>query len=87
LGASPKTSFTSADGKIEFGSYHFSKTAEKKFYRLGWDGIEGKYAFLRRLGFTEHREATKGKYVWFEGARKAELEASCRFPFLSYPKR
>jgi hypothetical protein len=82
-----KTSFTSPDGKTTFGSYHFNKNAETKFYRLGWDGIEGKYAFLRRLGFTEHREAVKGKYVWFEGPRKAELKASCRFDRLPYPKR
>jgi len=84
-------SFISPDGTVKISSYEFShrKRTEYKFYRLGWDGIEGKYDFLRRLGFTEKGEPTKGKYVWFEGDRRRqrELRKHCRFPFLPYPKR
>lgn len=84
-------SFVSQDRAVKFSSYEFSKRkrTEYKFYRLGWDGVESKLAFLRRLGFEEKSEPTKGKYVWFEGdrGRQRYLRKHCRFPFLPYPKR
>ena len=82
-----KTTFYSPDGTQKITSYNFNKRSESKFYALGWDGKQGKYSFLRSLGWIEHREAIKSRWLWFEGERRAELEASCRFPFLSYPKR
>jgi hypothetical protein len=84
-----KKSFVSPNGDIVISSYNFNKRSEGKFLALGWDAIEPKYAFLRRLGFSERTESIKGKYVWFEGTRrrKRELEKSCRFPALLYPKR
>jgi hypothetical protein len=84
-----KTSFVSPDGRTRFSSYQFNRkpSTERRFFALGWDGIEGKYDFLRRLGFIEKTEPTKGKYVWFEGERRQELRKHCRFPFLPYPKR
>jgi hypothetical protein len=84
-----RRSFTSPDGAVRISSYDLSKRTKRKFYRLGWDGVEGKYAFLRRLGFIEKMEPRRGKYVWFEGDRRRqqELLQHCRFPFLPYPKR
>jgi hypothetical protein len=84
-----KKSFVSPDGQTVISSYSFNKKSEHKFRELGWDGVERKYKFLRRMGFTERTETVKGKYLWFEGnrKRKAELEKSCRFPALPYPKR
>jgi hypothetical protein len=86
-----KLTFISPDGRIRFSSYQFNRRprTERRFYDIGWDGVEGKYAFLRRLGFIEKIESRKGKYVWFEGDRRRqrELRKHCRFPFLPYPKR
>jgi hypothetical protein len=83
--------FISPDSRIRFSSYQFNRRhrTERRFYDIGWDGVEGKYAFLRRLGFIEKIESRKGKYVWFEGDRRRqrELRKHCRFPFLPYPKR
>jgi hypothetical protein len=85
------STFVSPDGRIRFSSYQFNRRprTERRFYDIGWDGVEGKYAFLRRLGFIEKIEPRRGKYVWFEGDRRRqrELRKHCRFPFLPYPKR
>jgi hypothetical protein len=82
-----KMSFTSPDGKSRFSSYDFSKRRETKFYAIGWNGVERKYKFLRRLGYIGHVESVKSRYVLFMGRRKKQLEKCCRFAFLTYPKR
>jgi hypothetical protein len=61
-----KKSFTSPDGSVKFSSYQFNKKNDKKFYDLGWDGQEGKYDFLRRLGYTEQSEAIKDRWLWVD---------------------
>ena len=60
-----KTAFISPTGQ-RMSSYSFNRKSDKKFYALGWDGEEGKYAFLRRLGWTEHTEEIKTRWLWIE---------------------
>ncbi|HTZ47410.1 MAG TPA: hypothetical protein VMH20_07455 [Verrucomicrobiae bacterium] len=67
LGASAqgvKKRFISPDGKTVISSYMFNKRFEPRFIALGWDGKEGKYSFLRRLGFSEHEEKPKLRWLW-----------------------
>jgi len=64
----PKKHFVSPDGRIRFSSYDFSKRSEWKFRALGWDGKQTRYDFLRRLGFTEHLEAVKLRWLWTDKA-------------------
>jgi hypothetical protein len=58
-----KTSFISPEGQT-ISSYMFNKKSEKKFIALGWDGHEGKYEFLRRLGWIEKTETPKNRWGW-----------------------
>jgi len=44
-------------------------------------------ARLRAAGYREIMTPDKYKWVWFEGPNRKSLEASCRWPFLPYPKR
>jgi hypothetical protein len=60
-----KIAFISPTGQ-RISSYNFNRKSDKKFYALGWDGEEGKYAFLRRLGWTEHTEAIKTRWLRVE---------------------
>lgn len=66
-----KTSF-SLDGQT-ISSYMFNRKSEKKFTALGWDGHEGKYEFLRRLGWTEKTETAKTRWGWTLFEPEAEV--------------
>src|SRR5271155_10325 len=74
-----KKNFTSPDGAVKISSYQFNEKNEDKFYLLGWDGQEGKYEFLRRLGYSEQTEAVKARWLWIEKAgREAEPRGGTR---------
>lgn len=57
-----KVAFESPTGE-RISSYGFSKRNDGHFYRLGWDGVQGKYDFLRSLGWREVPEAPKVRWL------------------------
>lgn len=60
-----KKEFSGPAGET-FGAYDFSKSAEHRFYALGWNGKEPKYQFLRRLGYRERVVAKKVRWMHSE---------------------
>lgn len=52
---------------VRITSYDFNGRGEWKFRALGWDGKQGKYDFLRALGWTEERESKKLRWLWVQG--------------------
>jgi hypothetical protein len=61
----------------------------KMAVRYGWTEALGitKRDFVRSLGYKDVLTPDRAKWVWFEGPNKIALTATCRFPFLPYPKR
>jgi hypothetical protein len=60
-------------------SYHFNRQPahEARFYRLGWDGNQSKYDFLRSLGWTEIVEPQKVRWLHTMtslGGRREEID-------------
>jgi len=68
-GKGGNSTFVAPDGSQKITSYGFTKRLEKKFYALGWDGKQGKYEFLRSLGWVEQKEPPKTKWAWSPNKR------------------
>jgi hypothetical protein len=84
--AGKHVSFTK-DGET-VSSYQFNRKSDAFFQSLGWDGVQGKYEFLRANGWTEVQSLPKRKYVWIENERnRAELLSQNDWEPLPYPKR
>jgi predicted SprT family Zn-dependent metalloprotease len=85
--AGKHVSFTK-DGET-ISSYQFNRKSDSLFQSLGWDGVQGKYDFLRADGWTEVLSVPKKKYVWFESKRleRQKLIRSLAWEVLPYPKR
>jgi hypothetical protein len=56
--------FVSPDGE-RVSSYQINRRAsfEARFYRMGWDGRQSKYGFLRGLGWKEAMEPAKLRWM------------------------
>lgn len=94
--------YESPDGKRWLKSYTLNHKQGKKILKsMGWNDTRdenGKFLypmrlFLRNNGWKEHKEADKGKWVWFEGtqSRKKELlklaKEQRKYEPQPYPKR
>jgi hypothetical protein len=78
------TIFKTPEGAMLKDPRQYGKYAEKHGYTKG---LGSRWAFLESLGCERVTDWDRNRWVWFEGPRKKELEAACRYKFLPYPKR
>jgi len=57
-----KSRFVSPTGQ-RISSYDFNPRSDSRFYALGWNGVQGKYDFLRSLGWREVQESKKVRWL------------------------
>ena len=57
-----KSRFASPTGQ-RISSYDFNPRSDGRFYALGWNGVQGKYDFLRSLGWREVEESKKVRWL------------------------
>jgi hypothetical protein len=56
-------------GTRRIGSYAFNHRSDHRFFALGRNGTQGKYEFLRSLGWNEQRESKKLRWLWVQEAK------------------
>ena len=87
LGVSEQGDKTTFKGprNARISSYDFNKHGEWKFRALGWDGTQGKYDFLRSLGWVEERR--KQETALAVGCQIVQLSSLLRRNFRGFETR